>query len=192
MIKVTDATKQDARHLAYLVNLAGEGMPFHMWHTMCAPGQQVIDLGTERAARETGDFSYKNARILKEDNEITSCLIAFPLDDPYNLSNLETYPDYIKPLVQLEAMAAGNWYINVLAVYEPYRHKGYARMLMQESFMRARKAGHNSVCLIVHSANTPALTLYESLGFDKSAELPAIVIPGIIESGNWQLLVKQL
>jgi ribosomal protein S18 acetylase RimI-like enzyme len=192
MRHISDATLKDARHLAYLVNLAGEGMPFYFWRSMCTPGQAVIDHGTERATRETGDFSYRNARIYRQDGEVTSALIAFQLDDPYQIDDLETCPDYIHPLIHLEAKGPGDWYINVLAVYEPYRRKGIANALLEDSFRRGRKAECTATSLIVHSTNEAAKQLYENKGFSIADELPVIPIPGTIEGGMWQRLVKKL
>lgn len=189
---INDATKRDARHLAYLVNLAGEGMPFYYWQTLCAPGQQVIDLGTNHAERESGDFSYRNARIYHHQGEVAGSLIAFRLDDPYDTGDLEDEPAYIRPLIELEAKAPGCWYINVLAVYEPFRRKGIASALMRDCFIRGRTVGAKSVCLITHSTNQPAIDFYHHWGFHTLDEKPAIIIPHIIEGGSWQLLGRKL
>lgn len=189
---ISDATKKDARHLAYLVNLAGEGMPFYYWQTLCAPGQQVIDLGTNRAERERGDFSYRNARICRHQGEVAGSLIAFRLDDPYDTGDLEAEPAYIRPLVELEAEASGSWYINVLAVYEPFRRKGIASALLRDCLLRGKAAGAKSICLITHSTNQPAMDFYRLWGFRQLAEKPAILIPNIIEGGDWLLLSRPL
>ena len=46
------AAKADASALAVLVDIAGEGLPAYLWSTLKAPGQSILELGRERAARE--------------------------------------------------------------------------------------------------------------------------------------------
>lgn len=57
------ATPDDADALAQLVNLAGEGLPLHLWERMAAPGQSPWDVGRARARRDTGGFSWRNATV---------------------------------------------------------------------------------------------------------------------------------
>ena len=64
------ATKADAATLAVLVDIAGEGMPSFMWSTLKVPGQSVLEFGRDRARRDTGGFSYKNAVIAETDGEL--------------------------------------------------------------------------------------------------------------------------
>ena len=45
------ATKADAAALAVLVDIAGEGLPAYLWSTLKAPGQSILEVGRERAAR---------------------------------------------------------------------------------------------------------------------------------------------
>ena len=64
------ATKADAAALAVLVDIAGEGIPAYMWSTLASPGQSLLELGRERARRDTGGFSYRRAIVAEIDNEI--------------------------------------------------------------------------------------------------------------------------
>ena len=86
------ATKADAAALAVLVDIAGEGLPAHLWSTLKAPGQSILELGRERAQREEGGFSYRNAVIAEVGGEIAAALIGYRLDDPYDLGDLERGP----------------------------------------------------------------------------------------------------
>lgn len=107
----------DAASLAVLVDIAGEGMPASMWSTMTAPGQSLLELGRERARRDTGGFSYRNAIVAEIGGEVVACLVGYCLDDPYDLSGLDEMPELVRPLVLLEVKAPGSWYINVLAAF---------------------------------------------------------------------------
>ena len=123
------ATKADASALAVLVDIAGEGMPAYMWSTLAAPGQSVLEFGRERAARDSGGFSWRNAVVAEIGGEIAACLVGYRLDDPYELGGLADTPEIVRPLVKLEAKAPGSWYVNVLATFPEFRrarHRGEA------------------------------------------------------------------
>jgi hypothetical protein len=111
------ATKADASALAVLVDIAGEGLPAHLWSTLKAPGESILEVGRERATREEGGFTYRNAIVAEAGGEIAACLVGYRLDDSYDLGNLEEIPELVRPLVLLEAKAPGSWYINVLATF---------------------------------------------------------------------------
>ncbi|MGB6428243.1 MAG: hypothetical protein WBF11_09075, partial [Methyloceanibacter sp.] len=87
------ATKADTAALAVLVDIAGEGLPAHLWSTLRAPGQSTLEIGRERAAREEGGFSYRNAVMAEIDGEIAACLIGYRLDDPYDLGDVDALPE---------------------------------------------------------------------------------------------------
>ena len=63
------ATKADASALAVLVDIAGEGLPAHLWSTLKVPGQSILEVGRERASREEGGFSYRNAVVAEVGGE---------------------------------------------------------------------------------------------------------------------------
>ena len=124
------AAKADAAALAVLVDIAGEGLPAHLWGTLKAPGQSILEVGRERAARETGGFSYRNAVVAEVDGEIAACLVGYRLDDPYDLGALDDIPELFRPLVLLEAKAPGSWYVNVLATFPEFRRHGIGLELL--------------------------------------------------------------
>ena len=45
MMNIRNATKEDAGALAYLINLAGEGIPEYFWKTMAAEGESPLVVG---------------------------------------------------------------------------------------------------------------------------------------------------
>lgn len=53
-----------------------------------------------------------------------------------------------------------------IALFSPFRGRGFGRRLMQAALDAARIAGHARVALTVHPQN-PAIALYESCGFAK-------------------------
>jgi ribosomal protein S18 acetylase RimI-like enzyme len=55
-----------------------------------------------------------------------------------------------------------------IAVFAPFRHRGYGARLMREALDAARGAGCRRVSLTVHSRN-PAIALYERCGFRRTS-----------------------
>jgi hypothetical protein len=42
---IRNAAVNDAEHLAFLINLAGEGLPLFLWRRMADPGQDPLRVG---------------------------------------------------------------------------------------------------------------------------------------------------
>jgi ribosomal protein S18 acetylase RimI-like enzyme len=117
------ATIDDADVLAELVNYAGEGMPLYLWGKLAEPGQCAWDVGRHRAAREDGSFSYRNATIIEHDGQCAGCLIGYEIsNNPGPIP--DDMPTMFVPLQELENLAPGSWYINVLAVRPRFRRLG--------------------------------------------------------------------
>jgi ribosomal protein S18 acetylase RimI-like enzyme len=187
------ARKADAAALAVLVDIAGEGMPAYMWSTLAAPGQSLLELGRERAQRETGGFSYRNSIVAEIGGEIAASLVGYRLDDPYDLeASLAETPEIVRPLVRLEAKAPGSWYVNVLATFPEFRRRGIGARLLDIAETKAREERAPSLSVIVASWNEPASRLYASAGYAGLASEPAILFPGCPHQGDWVLMVRSL
>ena len=61
--------------------------------------------------------------------------------------------------------SAHSAYVSNVVVDAPYRRRGLARQLLEEARRSARKAHRTYISLDVLETNTPARTLYESLGY---------------------------
>jgi ribosomal protein S18 acetylase RimI-like enzyme len=187
------ATKADASALAVLVDIAGEGLPAHLWSTLKAPGQSILEVGRERAAREEGGFSYRNAIVAEEvGGEIAACLVGYRLDDPYELGDLEEIPELVRPLVLLEAKAPGSWYVNVLATFPEFRRLGIGIELLAIAEQKALADGAAALSVIVAGGNERAARLYRRAGFTAAAREPLVPFPGYTHEGDWILLIKRL
>jgi len=191
-MKVRDATADDARDLAFLINLAGEGLPETLWRRMAGPGEDSLDVGARRAARDEGSFSYRNAKIFEIDGSVAGMVLGYRLPDPYELGNLDDYPSVVRPLVELEAVASGSWYINAIATYEQFRGRGVASALMSACAESADRAGAPRISLIVASENQGAHALYHKLGYREIGARPLVAFPGGPEAGQWLLMVRDL
>lgn len=186
------ASVADARDLAKLLNMAGEHLPEFQWRQQAAPGQDPLEIGAQRAAREQGAFSFRNARIAEIDGQTAGMLLGYRLPDPYDAGDTDSLPDVVRPLVELECQAPGTWYLNALATYEPFRGQGVASKLMSTCDDIACSAGATRLSLIVASENTGAHRLYLKLGYKEVASRPMEVYPGGPRGGDWLLMLRDL
>ena len=189
-MEIRSARKQDAHHIAYLTNLAGEGISEYYWAGLAQEGETPLEVGARRASRDEGGFSYSNTRVCVEGESVLGMIVAYCQPDPYDLGDLSGLPEAMHPLVELESTAPGSWYINAVATYKEHRGQGVARLLLAETEMRARSRGCERMSLIVASENAAARRLYDRLGFEAVRALPVIPWPGASQGGDWILLAR--
>lgn len=180
----------DAALLAELIDLAGEGIPAWLWRQQAAPGESPLDVGTRRATREEGGFSYRNAWVLEHEDRPAGMLLGYPQPDPYETGALDELPPIVRPLVELEALAPGSWYINAVAVLPRLRGQGLGSALMQHAEVLARETGCRSLSLIVATENRGAVRLYQRLGYHGIAARPVVPFEGFPHGGDWLLMTR--
>lgn len=185
------ATPDDAELLAELVNYAGEGMPLYLWQKMARDGQTAWQVGHLRAAREEGSFSYRNATMITCDARPVGCLIGYDVPDAPEPVPADI-PAMFRPLQELENLAPGTWYINVLAVLPGDRNRGLGERLIALAEDTARKHARQGVSLIVSDANTGARRLYERCAYRETATRPMVKEDWVNDGENWVLLTKSL
>ena len=186
------AAPADAVALAELVNYAGEGMPEYLWGQMAGPGEAAWSIGRARAAREEGSFSYSNATLIEtRDGEVSGALIGYKIADevPPMPDNI---PAMFRPLQELENLAPGTWYVNVLAVRPQFRGRGHGTRLLGLADSLGRSTGRHGMSVIVSDTNTDARALYERCGYAEVAQRPMIKEGWINNGENWVLLTKTL
>lgn len=188
-ITIRPATKDDRRELAELINFAGEGLPLYLWERMAEEGETAWDVGYRRAAREEGSFSYRNATVAERDGALVAALIGYPLaHEPEAIG--PDMPGMFVPLQELENLAPGTWYVNVLAVYPACRGQGLGTRLLEAAEAKAAEAGLFGLSIIVSDANKGARRLYERFGYHERAERPMVKDDWENSGENWVLLVK--
>jgi ribosomal protein S18 acetylase RimI-like enzyme len=189
---IRDALSEDAPDLARLIDEAGEGMPEYLWRRAMPVGADPFEYGAQRAARDEGAFSYRNARIAEVDGRTAGMVLAYRLPDPYELDRLDELPEIVRPLVLLESRAPASWYINAIACYPQFRGMGVGSALMTDSAQQARGEGAGRLSLIVASANQGAYALYCRLGYEEIARQPLVAYPGAPPGGEWILMLKTI
>jgi ribosomal protein S18 acetylase RimI-like enzyme len=196
-ITIRPATPADATHLACFVDMASDGLVVHMWEGMRKPGETLFQVGRSRALREEGSFSYRNAHIAELDGDVAGALVGYRIAEVHDRDyrrggdpNAPALPDFIKPLVELEAMVPGHWYVNILATYPEFRGCGIGGALLAHAEALARATAAKGLAVIVASENDGARRLYESAGYREQARRPLGALPISHRGGDWVLMAK--
>jgi ribosomal protein S18 acetylase RimI-like enzyme len=184
-----DAEKSDCPELARLINLAGEGLPYYLWQKMAAPNEDPWAIGQERAARETGSFSYRNSVVVEIDGKVVGALIGYPVADEPEAIDIDNTPPMFVPLLELENLAPGTWYINSVAVFPEARGLSIGSELMRLAGETAARLELRGTSLIVADANRGARRLYERLGYEEVATRPMVKEQWQSPAENWVLMI---
>ncbi|MEM8816462.1 MAG: GNAT family N-acetyltransferase [Pseudomonadota bacterium] len=184
------ATPDDATALTELVNMAGEGVPFHLWQGLAEEGQSAWDVGRARALRDEGGFSYRNAVVREENGRVVAALIGYPLAaEPVPVGD-DTAAMFV-PLQELENMAPATWYVNVLATYPEHRGRGYGAALLAIADRIAADSRLRGLSIIVSDGNPGARRLYERSGYREIASRPMVKDDWESPGENWVLLIRE-
>ncbi len=189
-MEIREARKSDCRAIAELALIAGEGIPGHFWSEARAPGQDVLDVGAQRAGAETANFSWRNVRIALVDGEAAGMMLAYRLPDTIDNGDAEDVPAFIRPLIELEQCAPGSFYINMLACYPAYRNRSIGSALMGLADGLAAAAGCSVISLQVFEQNEAALRLYRRLGFVEAARRAVVAHSCHARTGDVLLLTR--
>lgn len=190
-IEIRKATPQDSAVLAELMNMAGDDIPAWLWSHSAEPGEDVMAFGARRVARADGGFSYRNAHVAVRANAVAGMLLGYRLPDTPESGAPEDLPPVVRPLVALEALASGSWYINAVAVLPRHRDQGIGNQLMQLAETMTVATAANTTTLIVAEENRRALALYRRLDYETVARRPVVQYPACPYSGDYVLMEKR-
>jgi ribosomal protein S18 acetylase RimI-like enzyme len=185
------ASAADADHLARFTNMAADDLALHFWKKSVGPDGDPFALGRERAARETGNFSYRNAWLAEVDGEVAACLLGYPAALEPEPIEPDTPPLFV-PLLELENMAPGSWYLNVLATYPQFRGNGLGSALLAKAEAVTRDLGRSTISLIAEDTHSDALRLYRAKGFTEIARRPLVKEDWPVDASEWILFTKTL
>lgn len=182
------AIKSDARRIARLYSISSDGVADYIWTQLAQPGEDIVDVGEQRYARENTAFSYQNCVVVEIDGEVQGMLVTFAIEPPEN-DEPETDP-VLAPYARLEEHHS--WYVCGVALFEAYRGKGIGSEFMAIAEQQAREQGYQKLSLIVFEANSEAKRLYESLAYREVMREPIYPHPLIHYTGDAVLMVKTL
>jgi ribosomal protein S18 acetylase RimI-like enzyme len=191
MVVIRQATAADAEHLVRFINMAADDLPLHFWKKSVGESGDPWAYGRERAARETGGFSYRNAWLAEVEGEVAACLLGYPAEDEPAPIDPDT-PAIFVPLLELEALAPGSWYLNVLATYAAFRGKGCGSALLAHAEDVTRGLGRRTVSLIAEDTHEDALRLYTAKGYREVARRPVVKGDWAVDTSEWILFIKTL
>lgn len=187
LIRQADAA--DAAHLARFINMAADDLPLHFWKKSVGAQGDPWAYGQERAARASGNFSYQNAWLAQIDGQVAACLLGYPAEDEPGPIEAGT-PAIFIPLLELEALAPGSWYLNVLATYPSFRGKGLASALLSRAEQVALQSGRKVISLIAADTHADALRLYAAKGYQQVARRTVVKDDWQVDANEWILFTK--
>lgn len=191
-MNIRPAQVEDCLAIAELALIAGDGIPGHFWADTRLPGQNLAQAGALLAKSVTANFSYRNAHLARIDGEIAGMLLAYRL--PAAAENNEDpvdFPEFVRPLIELEQCVPGSYYLNMLATYPQYRGQGVGSALMTQIERLALAAGSELISIEVFDSNHEALKLYQRLGYSVIESRP-IIASDYLAACNVLLLTRQV
>jgi len=185
------AKASDAGHLVRFINMAADDLPLHFWQKSVGPEGDPWAYGQDRAAREAGSFSFRNAWLAEVDGAVAAGLLGYPAEDTPAPIDPAT-PAILVPLLDLEALAPGSWYLNVLATYDPFRGKGCGSALLAFAEDVAQRLGHGAISLIAADTHQDARRLYAAKGYVEVARRRVVKGDWQVDAEDWILLAKSI
>ena len=122
---------------------------------------------------------------------VIACLIGYALPNEPDDINYDELPAMFVPLQELENLASGTWYVNVLAVEPKQRGRGHGAGLLSIAENLAVDLGMSGLSIITSDTNIGAQRLYERTGF-REVDRRSIVKEEWQNKGrDWVLLLKE-
>ncbi|AWM94735.1 GNAT family N-acetyltransferase [Pseudomonas sp. 31-12] len=160
-VEFRSAVRADAREIARLFQITSEGAADYIWSQLAQPGQDLLEVGATRYARDDVDFSWQNCLIAEADGNVIGMLHSYVMrHDP--LAEPTTDP-VLAPYAKMEI--PDTLYISSLALHEGWRNLGLGKQFLAYAYDRANRLGLNGLSLIDYAANTGARRFYERHGF---------------------------
>jgi len=189
---IRPADKPDVEDIARLALIAGEGIPAWFWKQSASNGQDIEQVGAEKLLSEQDNFSYRNVQVAVIDNHIAGMMLAYRLPDVDDAEDLDQFPAFIRPMVELEQCVPSSFYINMLATFSDYRNMSVGTKLMNRVDWLASDAGCTISSIEVFDQNEGALRLYQRLGYKIIEKRPVVPHSSHPYDGNLLLLTRSV
>ena len=155
------ARRDDAREIARFFQISSEGGADYIWSLIAQPGEDLLEVGAARYAREGVNFSYENCLIAEQQGRVIGMMHSYvmrhdPHAEPVTDPVLAPYADMEIP---------DTLYISSLALDEGWRNQGLGATFLQAAQARCDALGLDGLSLIDYAANTGARRFYERHGF---------------------------
>ena len=179
--------REDAAVVARLNNAASGGLLLHHWQEKAGAEGDPWEIGR---LRQIGRMEDGQIMVVVDRGEgVEAALLGNPIGlEPMELAEA----GFRRPILELQNLALGSWYLNDLATVESARRQGLARRLLDTAEAIARASGHDLICLVVSDANAPARALYAADGYTEMARRPLLKGGWDGPGHDWILLTKPL
>jgi ribosomal protein S18 acetylase RimI-like enzyme len=183
------ARKEDCRAIAELYRISSDGVADYIWQGLAEPGEEHIQVGERRYAREDTVFSYINCTVAERRGEVTGMLVAFPVEVPD--SDVDDPDEEVDPVLKpySELERPGSFYICGMALFPEYRGQGLGTRMLELARQQACQRGLDELSLIVFEQNAGAKRLYERYGFREVDRRPVVPHELIHYTGDALLMV---
>ena len=179
------AVASDARAIAEFYRLCSGGVADYIWTRLAEAGEDPLDVGERRYAREGVAFSYQNCLLAAVGDEPVGMAHAY-LIEPSESDGLGDVDPVLRPYAELEI--PGSLYISGVAVLASHRNLGIGSRLIELERERARTAGAPSLSALVFAGNTGSLRLLARHGFETVGRRPVVPHPVVQYTGEVFLL----
>ena len=158
------------------------------------PGQPTEQIIADRRIKPEGrSSSYTNWWVAEDRHcNVAGGINAYPLDGNCRPTREELLTEerikVLMPMIELDAEAAGTFFINIVAVFPEHRHAGIARRLIALAVEEARKAGMAAVSLTTFEDDTRLIAYYLGIGFTVAASRPIVPHECLLSTGNLILM----
>ena len=185
------ATARDASDVVVLIDIASRGLLTALWSGIAEPGQSALEVGRERIRHRTDLPSHvSNWHVAEAGGEVIGGYAGYAVPSHYDPSDVGDLPAFYRPMIELEALAAGTWHLVSLAVYAEGRNQGIGGRLLDHATGTARAEGCSAMTIMANSANAGACRLYLRRGFAETARRASVPFQGSSDRGYWILFRK--
>ncbi len=185
------ARVEDCAKIAALYSISSDGVADYIWRKLAGPGEEPLEVGERRYAREDTVFSYKNCVVAEQDGEVIGMLVAFPMEPDPGEDEPEGEEDpVLAPYGELER--PGSFYVCGMALFPEHRGRGLGARMLGLAREEARRRDLAEMSLIVFEQNAGAKRLYERHGFREVDHRPVVPHELIRYSGDALLMVADV
>jgi CheY-like chemotaxis protein/GNAT superfamily N-acetyltransferase len=186
-VTIRAAMPDDIPMLLSLINTAGAGIPFETWRRTAGPGQSPWERGRCDMMDPATDVHYGSCWIAETPTGGLGAMVLVVPPTTVNTGGASTF-DFLVPLKQLEAEAAGTTHVSYLCTVDSARGQGIASALLRFAEVRRVATG---LSLVVASSNYVARALYQRHGYKEAGRRPLIPIKGQSDGHEWILMRKK-
>lgn len=193
---VRDASREEAKELAILVNHAGTGpnntgLDIVGWTLAAKDGEGPFDYGGRIVADEDGIYSYRNMRVVEANGKVAAMALCFEAFKR-TAEDMNQIAEEFRIFKEMTNTIPGEFYLDSLAADPDFRGQGFGRIMLEDSIEKARTQGYRCVYLIAFANNVAGVALYEKNGFYAVSTKTASDHPDMPYSGDVVLYKKDI